>query len=68
MLTLMTVKDGTTVAYEESIDSGTLIEDWERVRSRKHAYDRLSSYALSPRETAAFFARVMEDLPDEHHP
>jgi transcriptional regulator with XRE-family HTH domain len=67
-LTLMTAEDGTTVAYEESIDSGTLMEDWERVSARQRAYDRLRSHALSPRETAAFLASVMEDPPDEHHP
>ncbi|MGP3966450.1 helix-turn-helix domain-containing protein [Streptomyces sp. 6N223] len=68
LLTLMTIDDGTTVAWEESIDSGTLIEDRERVRARQRAYDRLRSHALSPRETAAFLASVMEELPDEHHP
>ncbi|MGP4110452.1 helix-turn-helix domain-containing protein [Streptomyces sp. 4N509B] len=66
-LTLMTVADGTVVSYEESIDSGTLMEDRERVSARQRAYDLLSAHALSPRETAAFLNRVMEALPDEDH-
>jgi transcriptional regulator with XRE-family HTH domain len=67
-LTLMTDNGGTTVAYEESIDSGTLMEDRERVSARQRAYDLLRAHALPPRETAAFIRNVMEALPDEHHP
>ncbi|ONK11300.1 helix-turn-helix transcriptional regulator [Streptomyces sp. MP131-18] len=62
-LTLMTLKDGATFAYEESIDSGTLMEDRERVNARLHAYDLLRSHALSPSETATFIRSVMEALP-----
>jgi hypothetical protein len=67
-LTLMTDNGGTTVAYEESIDSGTLMEDRERVGARQRAYDLLRAHALPPRETAAFIRTVMKALPDEHHP
>jgi hypothetical protein len=68
LLSLLTVEDGTTVAWEESIDSGTLMEDRERVSARQRAYDLLRAHALPPRETAAFIRTVMEELPDEHQP
>lgn len=62
-LTLMSLKDGTTFAFEESIASGTLMEDRERVNERQRAYDLLRSHALSPLETAVFIRSVMEALP-----
>ncbi|UCM90436.1 helix-turn-helix domain-containing protein [Streptomyces marincola] len=62
-LRLLTLKDGETFAYEESIASGTLMEDRERVDERLHAYDLLRSHALSPVESAAFIRSVMEALP-----
>ncbi|MDT0441453.1 helix-turn-helix domain-containing protein [Streptomyces johnsoniae] len=63
-LRLLTLKDGTTFAYEESIASGTLMEDRERVNERLDAYDLLRSHALPPSETAAFIRSVMEALPE----
>nr|WSZ97695.1 helix-turn-helix domain-containing protein [Streptomyces sp. NBC_00857] len=62
-LTLMTLNDKSCVAYEESIDTGTLLEDPARVRTRRRAYDRMKAYALSPRDTAAFIRSTMEALP-----
>ncbi len=61
-LTLLTLDDGTEVAYEESIDTGTLLEDNESVSKRRRAYDRLKAYALSPRETAALILEIREAL------
>ncbi|MCZ7417017.1 MULTISPECIES: helix-turn-helix domain-containing protein [unclassified Streptomyces] len=61
-LTLMTLGDRSCVAYEESIDSGTLFEDEERVAARRRAYDRLRAHALSPKETAAILTAASEAL------
>ncbi len=61
-LNLLTLDDGTEVAYEESIATGTLLEDNESVTTRRRAYDRLKAYALSPRETAALILEAMEAL------
>jgi Domain of unknown function (DUF5753) len=60
-LTLMTLDDGTAVAYEESIATGTLLEDAESVTAHKRTYDLLRSYALSPSATASFIQDVRED-------
>ncbi|MDI5966181.1 DUF5753 domain-containing protein [Streptomyces sp. SL13] len=62
-VTLMTLDDGTAVAYEESIDIGALLEDKENVTARRRAYDRLRAHALSPLETAELIRDVMEALP-----
>jgi hypothetical protein len=61
-LDLLTLDDGTAVAYEESITTGQLIEDRERVMRRSRSYDLLRAYALSPTQTAAFIHSVMEAL------
>jgi transcriptional regulator with XRE-family HTH domain len=62
-LTLLTLDDGRTVAYEESIGTGTLIEDNAEVRSRRRAYDRIRAHALPPRDSAALIRSAMEALP-----
>lgn len=67
-LHLLELDDGTAVAHEESIASGTLMEDVERVTVRRQAYDVLRAYALSPRQTAVVIREAMEALPDEHQP
>ncbi|MGK7232360.1 helix-turn-helix domain-containing protein [Streptomyces hygroscopicus] len=61
-LDLLRLDDGTEVAYEESIDTGQLLEDTETVIARFRAYDLLRAYALSPTQTAAFIRSVMEEL------
>ncbi|WP_367124706.1 helix-turn-helix domain-containing protein [Streptomyces phytohabitans] len=61
-LNLLMLDDGNTVAYEESIDTGQLLEDAERVAARSRSYDLLRAYALSPTDTAAFIRAVMEAL------
>jgi Domain of unknown function (DUF5753) len=65
---LMTLDDGTDVAYEEAITTGTLLEDVQSFTTRRRAYDLLSACALSPNDSAAFIRSVTEALPDEHHP
>ncbi|MGW3567003.1 helix-turn-helix domain-containing protein [Streptomyces sp. NPDC000941] len=62
-LKLMTLDDGTEVAFEESIGTGTLLEDSERVNALQWSYDLLRADALSRRESAAFIQSVMEALP-----
>lgn len=66
-LTLMTLDDGTTVAYEESISTGTLLEDEQSVTAHRRAYDVMRANALSPSQTAAVIHQAMEALPDEDH-
>lgn len=67
-LHLLQIDNGTSVAYEESIDSGTLIEDAAKVNARRQAYDVLRAYALSPRQSAVVIREAMEALSDEHEP
>lgn len=62
-LTLMTLDNGSQVAYEESISTGTLLEEKSVVTTRQRAYDLLRACALSPRKTAAFIRAAMEALP-----
>jgi transcriptional regulator with XRE-family HTH domain len=61
-LTLLTLGGSLTVAYEEGITIGHLIEDPEAVSQHRRAYDLLRAYALSPRDTAAMVKAAMEDL------
>ncbi|MET9290404.1 DUF5753 domain-containing protein [Streptomyces sp. NPDC003077] len=61
-LTLLTLDDGTCVAYEESIDTGQLIEENKEVASRYRAYDRMRAAALSPRQSALFIKQIMEGI------
>ncbi|AXK37130.1 XRE family transcriptional regulator [Streptomyces armeniacus] len=63
MLTLLTVDKGTRVAYEESITTGTLVEEMGSVVYLQRAYDLLRARALSPEDSAAFIRSAMEDLP-----
>ncbi|PJE96513.1 transcriptional regulator [Streptomyces carminius] len=62
-LALLTLDGGTQVVWEESITTGTLLEDMESVADRRRAYDLLRACALSPRDSAAFIRSVMEALP-----
>ncbi|MFJ4920344.1 DUF5753 domain-containing protein [Streptomyces sp. NPDC088725] len=62
-LKLMTMRNGTRIAYEESISTGNLIEEREAVESRQRAYDLLRACALSPRDSAALIRSVRETLP-----
>ncbi|MFD6041918.1 Scr1 family TA system antitoxin-like transcriptional regulator [Streptomyces koyangensis] len=62
-LALFTLPEGNSMAYEESIASGTLLEAPAAVQRHMHRWDRLWGCALSPTETAAFMNNVMEALP-----
>ncbi|MFD5185857.1 helix-turn-helix domain-containing protein [Streptomyces sp. NPDC058372] len=62
-LALFTLPEGNSMAYEESIGSGTLLEAPAAVQQRMRRWDRLWGCALSPTETAAFMNDAMEALP-----
>ncbi|MFI2909484.1 Scr1 family TA system antitoxin-like transcriptional regulator [Streptomyces sp. PDY-4] len=62
-LALWTLDSGEAVAYEESISTGTLIEEKTSVLGRIRAYDLLSASALSPVESADLIRSVLEGLP-----
>ncbi|MFF3555679.1 helix-turn-helix domain-containing protein [Streptomyces tsukubensis] len=62
-LMLLTMAGGVQVAYEESISTGSLLEDLALVAERHRAYDLLRACALSPNDSAAFIRSVMEALP-----
>ncbi|MFF0447013.1 Scr1 family TA system antitoxin-like transcriptional regulator [Streptomyces sp. NPDC004609] len=62
-LTLLTLENRSAVAYEESIATGTLFEDPEKVGARERAYELMRASALSPRETTALIRSTMEALP-----
>ncbi|MER6911866.1 Scr1 family TA system antitoxin-like transcriptional regulator [Streptomyces sp. NPDC000594] len=62
-LMLLTMECGTEVAYEESITTGTLIEESRLVLHRARAYHRLTARAWSPTKTAAHIRSLMEELP-----
>ncbi|MEU6172907.1 DUF5753 domain-containing protein [Streptantibioticus parmotrematis] len=59
----LTLADRSVVAWDESIDSGILLEDPEVVTAYQRAYDLLKAYAMSPSRTAAFITSVLEALP-----
>ncbi|MQY14192.1 hypothetical protein SRB5_43540 [Streptomyces sp. RB5] len=62
-LFLMTLDKGVQVAYEESISTGTLMEDVDSVADRQRAYDLLRASALSPADSAEFIRSAMEVYP-----
>lgn len=63
LLSLKTLDNGARVAHEESITTGTLMEDMESVVEHQRAYNRVRACALSPHDSAAFIRSVMEALP-----
>lgn len=63
LLSILTLPDGAIVAYEESIATGTLLEETHLVVDRQRAYDRLTAHAWSPEQTAAHIRSLMEALP-----
>ncbi|MCK1794494.1 helix-turn-helix domain-containing protein [Streptomyces sp. XM4193] len=60
-LTLMVLDDGSRVAYEESISTGTLIEDRLAVQERQRSYDLLRASALSPQESGEFLKNILKE-------
>ncbi|MFJ1746693.1 Scr1 family TA system antitoxin-like transcriptional regulator [Streptomyces sp. NPDC088116] len=60
-LTLLTLTDGSTAAYEEGIESGHLYEDLEAVKKWRKRYEVLRANALSLTESAELIRKAMED-------
>ncbi|MGW6461528.1 helix-turn-helix domain-containing protein [Streptomyces sp. NPDC055078] len=63
LLRVLTLDNGTVVAYQEGVNSGTLFEAQDLAGPRQHAYELMTAYALPPRETAALIRATMEALP-----
>ncbi|NJQ14154.1 helix-turn-helix domain-containing protein [Streptomyces bohaiensis] len=61
-LTLLVLEDGTRVAYEESISTGTLVEDNEGVLMRQWHYDLLRASALSPEQSRGMMREAMRSF------
>ncbi|MFF8032660.1 MULTISPECIES: Scr1 family TA system antitoxin-like transcriptional regulator [unclassified Streptomyces] len=60
-LTMLTLPDGSDVAYTEGAHYGQLIEDPDEVRSFALTYDRLRAAALPPLMSLNMIRSVMED-------
>lgn len=60
-LTVLTMPDGSEVAYTEGAHYGQLIEDPDEVRSFALTYDRLRAAALPPLMSLGMIRSVMED-------
>ncbi|NEC64433.1 helix-turn-helix transcriptional regulator [Streptomyces sp. SID9727] len=60
-LTLLTLPDGASVAYEESIQAGHLYEDPDAVKKWRRQYDVLRANSHSLAESAELIRTAMED-------
>ncbi|WP_438488405.1 helix-turn-helix domain-containing protein [Streptomyces sp. S186] len=60
-LTLLTLPNGSTVAYEEGIEVGHLYEDPQRVKKWRRQYEVLRANALSVADTVKLIRTAMED-------
>ncbi|MFF3764484.1 Scr1 family TA system antitoxin-like transcriptional regulator [Streptomyces sp. NPDC001922] len=60
-LTLYTLPDRLTLAYEEGSRSGAFFENREEVAERRASYDLLRALSLSPRDSEAMIRAAMED-------
>jgi transcriptional regulator with XRE-family HTH domain len=62
-LTLLTLQNGSTVAYEEGIEVGHLHEDRSSVKNWRRRYEVLRANALPPADSAELIQQAMEDYP-----
>ncbi|MFJ2178039.1 Scr1 family TA system antitoxin-like transcriptional regulator [Streptomyces sp. NPDC087851] len=60
-LTLLTLTDGSTMAYEEGIDIGHLYEDRGAVKAWRLQYELVRANALSLTESAKLIRKTMEE-------
>jgi Domain of unknown function (DUF5753) len=60
-LTLLTLPDSSTVAYEEGIEVGHLYENRDSVKKWRRRYEVLRANALPPTASAELIRNVMED-------
>jgi transcriptional regulator with XRE-family HTH domain len=63
-LTILWLRDGSSVAYTESGYAGDLTEDAAEVERLKLSYDLLRDLALHPAESEAFVRSLMEEACD----
>ncbi|MFI2190236.1 helix-turn-helix domain-containing protein [Streptomyces sioyaensis] len=57
------LSEGRTVAWVETGYDGKLVEENAGVERLQFSYDRLRDHALSPRESAEFIQRLLEEAP-----
>ncbi|WDN54212.1 helix-turn-helix domain-containing protein [Streptomyces clavuligerus] len=60
-LVLMALEEGVWTAYEESISTGTVLEEYRAVLRREQAYGRLMARAWSPARTAEHIRSLIEE-------
>ncbi|MFD7460348.1 MULTISPECIES: helix-turn-helix domain-containing protein [unclassified Streptomyces] len=60
-LTLLTLPNGSTMAYEEGIQVGHLYEDRDSVKKWRRQYEILRANALPPAASAELIRQAMED-------
>jgi transcriptional regulator with XRE-family HTH domain len=60
-LTLLTLPNGSTMAYEEGIEVGHLYEDRDSAKKWRRRYEVLRANALSPSASAELIRDAMED-------
>ncbi|WP_338683150.1 helix-turn-helix transcriptional regulator [Streptomyces acidiscabies] len=60
-LDLLSLPNGSTVAYEEGIEACHLYEDWDSVKKWRRRYEVLRSKALPPEDSAELIQQAMED-------
>ncbi|NEC86851.1 helix-turn-helix transcriptional regulator [Streptomyces sp. SID12501] len=60
-LHLLTLPNGSTLAYEEGIEVGHLYEDRDSAKKWRRRYDVLRAKALSPAASAELIQQAMED-------
>ncbi|GCD46404.1 DUF5753 domain-containing protein [Streptomyces paromomycinus] len=60
-LTLLSLPDGSSVAYEEGIEAGHLYEDPDMVKKRRRQYETLRANSLSLPASADLIRKAMED-------
>ncbi|MGW0862641.1 helix-turn-helix domain-containing protein [Streptomyces sp. NPDC002611] len=61
VLTLLTLPNGSTAAYEEGIEVGHLYEDRDSVKKWRRQYEVLRANALPPAASAELIRQAMED-------
>ncbi|WP_399067868.1 helix-turn-helix domain-containing protein [Streptomyces winkii] len=61
-LTLLTLPDGSDVAYTEGAETGQLVEEPEDVRTYSATYERLRALAFPPRQSAELIRAAMQEI------
>ena len=61
-LTLLTLPDGSDVAYTEGAESGQLVQESEDVKTYSVTYERLRALAFPPKKSAELIRAAMEEI------